>query len=345
MKRKIVSKSITLFIVLLITFFSNTSCFAHPGIQTIEPIGQQAEIQKPSQIDLEEIKTEIAETTLSHLGLYYNRPKISKLIGKQKKIILTFDDGPHPRTTPKVLKILKDRNIKAIFFILGLQAEKYPELVKQIHEDGHELGNHTYSHKDLTKISYSEVQREINKTSMLIKEAAGITPKYFRPPYGAINSKVIQSVTSKGMDIVLWNIDPNDWKSKNSALVLQELNRQLKLNKDGKGGFVLLHDIYPSTVKALGPFLDRLATKNFQVATIKSFSNPKYNIWAAQTPRLFRTRLSNSFDLELSENELLIHKLRKPETTSDYPAMAMIKANKKNRLLQFFMKNADYNLR
>ena len=127
-----------------------------------------------------------------------------------KKIALTFDDGPHPYYTEQLLKGLKERDAKATFFITGQNVEAYPEIVREIYEDDHLIGNHTYSHIQLTSSNAENFKKEIIKTNEVIKEVTGEDTIYVRPPYGSWNKEFEKELN---MFPVLWTIDPLDWCS------------------------------------------------------------------------------------------------------------------------------------
>ncbi len=269
----------------------------------------------------------------------YNRPQLVKLLANTRKIVLTFDDGPHPKTTPKVLEILRRRHIKAIFFVLGLQAAKYPDLIKQIHDEGHLIGNHSYSHKNLPQLSEAGMREELVRTSNLIESITGSRPEYLRPPYGSMNSKVIEVARQEGMKIVLWTIDPKDWLQKNEKSILRHTEQQLGMNSGRlRGGALLLHDIYPSTVRALEPLLDRLAMHEYMVASIDNLDAESGNFWSAAAPKLLcNARFFRRFDPELSGHDLLIS-LLKPQQKNPRTPMSILKARKSGELLAYLIK-------
>lgn len=295
-----------------------------------------------AQIDTEEL---ILRDSLAQLGQFYNRPALVKMLTHTQNIVLTFDDGPHPRTTPKVLEILKRRNIKAIFFVLGLQANKYPHLVKQIHDDGHEIGNHSYSHVNFTQVSRENVEKEIARSNDLIEKITGIRPRYLRPPYGAVNRQVINIARENGLDIMLWTIDPKDWQNKNSAITLRNLEQQTGLNGRFRGGVVLLHDIYQTNISVLETYLDRLAINNFSITTIDALNNDnhKNSIWAAKTPVTSeRIKVKIPFTPDPKTNRLLTELYKKP-FIEEFSQLGAIKASRNNELLFYLTKTARVN--
>lgn len=179
-------------------------------------------------------------------------------------IAMTFDDGPSPETTPRLLKMLRDRNIKATFFVLGNMAAKHPELLKMIADEGHEIGSHSWSHPQLTRISQAALDKELGNTTEVILQATGKRPIYLRPPYGTMKPALRTLIEEKyGLTIVNWSVDPNDWKNRNSQAVYDAIMAQVK-----PGAIVLSHDIYATTVDAMPRVLDDLATKGYKFATL-----------------------------------------------------------------------------
>lgn len=305
-----------------------------------EAVGEQypaekTEIQK--QTDPEE---NLINESMAYVDGYFSRPKLTKLLAGSRKIILTFDDGPHPRTTPLVLDILRRRNLKAVFFVLGIQAMKYPELLKQIHEEGHIIGNHSFSHKNLARVTSEKLEEEISRTSEIIEKVTGKKPEYMRPPYGAMNKSVLRSVHQHGMKIVLWTVDPKDWQQKSETGIVRSLEKQLGFARgDFKGGAVLLHDIYPSTVRALEPFLDRIAASEFIVSSIDRLDDSAADFWAACPPHIMKKSVfKRIFNVETSGHQLLIG-LLSPASRSDRSSMALLKAHRNGNLLAYLVNN------
>lgn len=179
-------------------------------------------------------------------------------------IALTFDDGPHPIHTPKLLDILKAEGVKATFYVIGRSVETYPEIAKRIVAEGHEIANHTWTHPSLSKLGAASVKREIDRTSDVIRTVTGITPKTMRPPYGATNARINKRMDEEfGLKVIMWSVDPLDWKYRNSTRVANEI-----LTKTQPGGIVLAHDIHPSTVAAMPAAIDGLKAKGFRFVTV-----------------------------------------------------------------------------
>lgn len=179
-------------------------------------------------------------------------------------IALTFDDGPSPETTPRLLEILRQRNIKVTFFVLGNMVAKYPEVLKMIADEGHEIGSHSWSHPQLTRISAAALDKELGNTSEAIFQVTGKRPIFLRPPYGTMKPALRTTIEDKyGLTIVNWSVDPNDWKNRNSQAVHDAIMAQVK-----PGAIVLSHDIYATTVDAMPRILDELTAKGYKFATL-----------------------------------------------------------------------------
>jgi peptidoglycan-N-acetylglucosamine deacetylase len=179
-------------------------------------------------------------------------------------IAMTFDDGPSPATTPQLLDILKQRNIKATFFMIGQNAQANPNIVKRILAEGHEIGNHSWTHPQLSKLSDERVTEEITKTQDAIKNACGYTPVLLRPPYGAITARQKEWIEKHfGLSVIIWSVDPFDWKRPGSSVIEQRI-----LAGARPGAIVLSHDIHKQTVEAMPATLDALAAKGFKFVTV-----------------------------------------------------------------------------
>lgn len=179
-------------------------------------------------------------------------------------IALTFDDGPNAQTTPKLLDILKERGIKATFFVLGNMAAKHPDVLKRIADEGHEIGNHSWSHPQLTRIKLDAADKQVADTSEAVFQVTGKRPQYLRPPYGSMKPSLRDHLEQQyGLTIVNWSVDPLDWKRRDSQVVYDEIMKQVQ-----PGAIVLSHDIYPSTVDAMPRVLDELIAKGYKFGTI-----------------------------------------------------------------------------
>ncbi len=176
------------------------------------------------------------------------------------KIALTFDDGPHPYYTEQLLDGLKERGAKASFFVMGKQAEAYPELVLRMHEEGHLVGNHTYSHIQLGKNNRETFKEELVKTNELLTGITGEEPQYVRPPYGSWDKSF---ETELMMIPVLWTIDPMDWCSSDVNGIVSKVTKKAQEN-----AVILMHDEYKSTVTAALEIVDILQKQGYEFVTI-----------------------------------------------------------------------------
>jgi peptidoglycan-N-acetylglucosamine deacetylase len=179
-------------------------------------------------------------------------------------IAMTYDDGPLPGQTDRLLDMLKERGIKATFFVIGQNVEKYPQLIQRMVAEGHEVANHSWNHPQLTKLSAAGVESQITQTDAAIIAAGAPKPTIMRPPYGATNAAITRRMNEQfGQKVIMWSVDPLDWKYRNSSRVTEEILKNTKA-----GSIVLAHDIHPSTVNAMPGTLDALAAKGLKFVTV-----------------------------------------------------------------------------
>ena len=188
----------------------------------------------------------------------------NKIETSQPYVALTFDDGPHPELTPKLLDLLKDRNIRATFYVIGKNVEAYPEIAQRIVAEGHEIGNHTFSHPALSKLGATRVKSEIERTNAAILSATGLQPRTMRPPYGATNAGLNRRLREEfDLPVIMWSVDPQDWKYRNAGRVSAHIIQNAK-----PGDIILAHDIHPSTIAAMPPALDALLGRGLRFVTV-----------------------------------------------------------------------------
>ena len=178
----------------------------------------------------------------------------------QKLVALTFDDGPHPVYTERLLDGLKERNVKATFFLIGKSADKYPDLVKRMAEEGHLIGNHTMDHVQLNHQTYDQALEQIRQSNQVITKITGQTPRYIRPPFGEWSKELEEEVD---MTAVLWDVDPVDWKVKNTETVVKRI-----LKNAGEGDIILLHDVYGTSVDAALEIIDQMRAEGYEFVTV-----------------------------------------------------------------------------
>lgn len=196
-------------------------------------------------------------------SLQENRDAMSSEIinGNSKKIAITFDDGPHPYYTEQLLDGLKERGVKATFFVMGEHAELHPDIIERMNEEGHLIGNHTYSHMQLSESNREAFKAELVKTNQIIFDITGEEVVYVRPPYGSWDKKFENELN---MFPVLWTVDPLDWCSTNVACIVNAIVSNAKEND-----IILLHDYYPSTVTAALAAIDELKAQGYEFVTVE----------------------------------------------------------------------------
>lgn len=177
-----------------------------------------------------------------------------------KKIALTFDDGPHPTYTSELLDGLKERGVQATFFVTGEHAELHPDVIKRMQEEGHLIGNHTYSHVQLRSGNRKIFEEELRKTNGILYEITGQEVLYVRPPYGSWDRTLEKELN---MFPVLWTIDPTDWNCLNAETVTRRVVKKAKEN-----AIILLHDYYPTSVEAALKIVDELQAEGYEFVTV-----------------------------------------------------------------------------
>ncbi|WMT29670.1 polysaccharide deacetylase family protein [Bacillus aerius] len=223
------------------------------------------DILKPEYMNKTKNQNEIKEPNPKRKAV--KLPQKPKLDPNKKAIALTFDDGPNPATTSSILAALKENKGHATFFVLGSRVQYYPGMLADILKGGNEIGNHSYNHPLLTRLPLKEAVKQVKDTQKLIEKASGYTPTHFRPPYGGTNPDINQAV---GMNVSLWDVDPEDWKIRNSQ---QITNHVLSHAADGKT--VLMHDIYDSSARAAVKIIHELTKQGYQLVTVSELEQLK----------------------------------------------------------------------
>jgi peptidoglycan-N-acetylglucosamine deacetylase len=193
-------------------------------------------------------------------------------------IAITFDDGPHPQNTPRLLDMLRARNIKATFYVIGRNVELYPQVVRRTVGEGHEIGNHSQTHRLLSKLSDTELRQEMSRCRDAVGRAAGVQPRTMRPPYGGLLQRQRELVHSEfGYPVILWSVDPLDWKRPGAGVVTSRI-----LAGTASGGIVLAHDLHSQTVDAMPATLDGLLRRNFKFVTVSQLLAMNSTVSTAQ---------------------------------------------------------------
>lgn len=180
----------------------------------------------------------------------------------QKIIALSFDDGPG-RYTNAILDILEEYNVRATFFVLGSAIEQRPETFLRTVELGHEIGNHTWNHENLTGLSAWQITQTLRNTSNLIEELTGQAPSIMRPPYGAFGSREQSIIERLGYSVIMWSVDPRDWERRNSRAIYNHITQNAR-----HGDIILLHDIHRTTYQAVDKLIPSLIERGFTFVTV-----------------------------------------------------------------------------
>ena len=194
----------------------------------------------------------------------------------RKAVALTFDDGPNPNTTPIALELLKKYNAKGTFFMVGKAVAGNEEIIKQVVAEGHQIGNHSWSHPLLTKISLEQAKSQINDTTEALKKASGQDVHIMRPPYGGINATIQAAVDQS---FILWDVDTLDWKNRNTASIMKEVR------KARPGSIILMHDVHQTSINALPTVLQYLTKQGFELVTIDELMGDQLELHQKYTNR------------------------------------------------------------
>lgn len=206
-------------------------------------------------------------------GITFTRVPIA-----EKYVAITFDDGPHPQNTPRLLDILRARNIKATFYVIGRSVDVHPQIVRRTVAEGHEIGNHSHTHRLLSKLGDSELRLEMSRCRDAIARASGVQPRTMRPPYGGLTQRQRELVHAEfGYPTILWSVDPLDWKRPGPSVVASRL-----VSGTTPGGILLAHDLHSQTVDAMPAALDGLLRRGYKFVTVSQLLAMKPDATAAQ---------------------------------------------------------------
>ncbi len=194
--------------------------------------------------------------------------KILKGNPDDKTIALTFDDGPHAKYTLQLLALLKNLDVHATFFVVGKQVAKFPTLVQLEVLEGHEIGNHTFDHVNLTEIPPAQIPYELDECDNILRHTIGTSSRFFRPPGGDYNAAVIQAATQRGYITTLWTDDPGDFNHIPSDVILKRLLDHLH-----PGGIILLHDGIPQTMEMLPAFVTEARRRGYTFVTMSELAS------------------------------------------------------------------------
>ena len=192
----------------------------------------------------------------------YTRIKTSR-----KVLAITFDDGPHPTNTPRLLDILKEKKVRATFFVVGDMIRRHPDnpaILRRMITEGHEIGNHTATHKTLSRMSDTKLREELTPAHQEILAATGVPPRVMRPPSGVITAAQKRLILKEyGYPQILWSVDPRDWQRPGAAVVTRRL-----IEGASPGGILLVHDLHSASVDAVPAALDALLAQEYEFVTV-----------------------------------------------------------------------------
>lgn len=242
-----------------------------PFVTRVDGTGPVVELKQEGQPGLRRVsRGEVSGVEVSSTVLVPPREEVLQRVSPKpgsKLVALTFDDGPWPDSTMKIVETLDRYDVKATFFMLGRQVKKYPATVRRIEAGGHLLASHSYSHKYFSKVSAAKVRSEIAKGRNIIKKTTGVYTPWIRPPYGAMNAQAWREARKMKARVVMWDVDPQDWKKPGAKKIADRVVKNVK-----PGSVVLLHDgggDRTQTIKALPSIIARLKAKGYVFVTIE----------------------------------------------------------------------------
>jgi peptidoglycan/xylan/chitin deacetylase (PgdA/CDA1 family) len=191
---------------------------------------------------------------------------------------LTFDDGPHPEHTPRLLDVLRRERALATFFIVGRNAERHPEIVRRIAAEGHSIANHTYTHGDPLRTSAPVLLDEVRRTRELLARLSGQSVALFRPPHGKVTAVKLVRLWVAGQSVVLWNVDPKDFECTSA----EELAAAFRRRPINRGDIVLLHDTFPHAADVLSLLIAEARERGISFVPMKSLRQRSIRIAASQ---------------------------------------------------------------
>lgn len=174
-------------------------------------------------------------------------------------VAITYDDGPVPGTTERLLDTLKRKNVHATFFVVGQNANAYPDILRRIRDEGHTIGNHSYSHPDMARQADGTIAAQLDDTDAAVKHQSGVDPQWMRPPYGSYDGRVVAAAGARGMALAIWDVDTADWQHRNTATTCSRAVAGAR-----EGSIILMHDIHEPTVAAAECIIDGLRAKGLK---------------------------------------------------------------------------------
>lgn len=199
------------------------------------------------------------------LNRYIPKAKRAQKIKAKKLVALTFDDGPDPTLTPRLLKTLKKYHVHATFFEVGQSVTRYPQITRDVLAGGNELGNHSWNHPDFSSVGTKKTFSQIIRTNQAIYKATGMLPKYVRPPYGSVTAAEGRKIPQP---IIRWSVDSRDWSYLNTKKDIQEVMKDTR-----SGDIILMHDVHKQSVAAAPTIIKKLKAKGYKLVTVSQLLN------------------------------------------------------------------------
>ena len=267
--RRILTSALTVLVAAAVPAAANAQLPQIPQL----PVSSSSNIQDEINHRIDDARTQVEDITAKAFPqkapkqkaptpAKKTEPRNSGGVDCANCVAITYDDGPGAETN-RLLDKLKAKNAHASFMVLAPSAEQHPELLKRMKAEGHTIGNHTKSHRQLNTLSPAQVSQEIDAGNAAIKKATGQNTRWVRPPYGATNATVDQVTRDKGVSQALWDVDTVDWKDRNSEHVCSSAVQGARA-----GSIVLMHDIHPTTVDAADCVIDGLRAKGLEPVSL-----------------------------------------------------------------------------
>jgi peptidoglycan/xylan/chitin deacetylase (PgdA/CDA1 family) len=199
----------------------------------------------------------------------YPRDVILRGPMNRREVALTFDDGPDAVFTPQILNVLRRTGVKATFFVVGRRVQRYPRVLQRMLREGHEVGNHSWSHPKMSRQSAGRVRTELQRASDEVNRVGNVRPRFFRPPYGALSETVIREAVAEGYKIILWNVDSLDWSGIPATIVTTNVLSHIR-----PGSITLMHSAtgrggnLHNTVQALPSIIRRMRREGYRFVKI-----------------------------------------------------------------------------
>lgn len=262
--KKIIQAASVLIVIIIITvgyISGNAGGEKHVALNAEAKISIESGKQlKTAERKVQQTKAALPDTNIKQETVTKSAMAVSQQDIHAPMVAITFDDGPHPKYSLEIAEALKKHGAVATFFVLGSRAEKYKSTIAAIAKNGNEIGNHTYSHKELTRLKKTEIINELGKTSDILKDITGVKPVLIRPAYGSVNDKVRLYA---GSPLILWSIDTLDWKTRDTEKIIHKT-----LNEVKDGDIILMHDIYGTTAKAAEVIIRELKARGYRMVTV-----------------------------------------------------------------------------